>query len=264
MRFGTTLVLAGAVAALGGCRQARKAEPDPLRLETRRFERALPGCGDASRRAEPCVTFRVEWPEAVGAKTEEARKRINAAILERLQPAEAAKGFEAEAAEVLEDYERFRAQFPRSPINYFTRRVAEAVRVSPGLLSVEIRSEEFRGGDHPDSRREYVNLDPATGERVELGSLLRGGAMEKLAAVAERRFRAERGLGGGDDLAQAGFTFDNNRFALPKQWGAGARGLILHYNADEIAPYPMGATTFTVPWTELREVLRRDAGLPGF
>lgn len=254
--------LLAALLSLSACRHEAAKGPDPLRLETRKFERSLAGCGDTSKRAEACVTFRVQWPEAVAAKTAEAKARINAAILGRLQPAEAPRGFEAEAAQTITDYQQFRERFPDSAIAYFTRRVAEPVLVSTGLLSVEITSEEFRGGAHPESTREFLNLNPATGEQVELGSLLRGGARERLQAAAERRFRAERGLDASQDLAEAGYTFDNNRFALPTRWGAGPRGLMFHFNTYEIAPYSMGPATITVPWSELGELLRKDSGLP--
>ena len=251
-----------AALALPACRQAAKPEPVPLKLETRRFERLLPGCGDQAKREEPCVTFRVEWPEVVEAKPGEARSRINTAILSRLQPAEAPRGFEAEAAQFIRDYEEFRGQFPDSSINYFTRRVAEVLLLTPKLLSVEIREEGFTGGAHPYSARQYLNLAPATGEAVELAALVRGGGMERLAVLAERHFRAERGLAAAQDLAEAGFTFDNNRFVLPPRWGASAKGLVFYFNEDEIAPHNLGPTAIVVPWSELGELLRKDSGLP--
>lgn len=260
--------LIAALIALCACQEKPKpVEPPPVKLETRRFERSLPGCGDKSKREEPCVTFRIEWPEVVeaaaaGEKAAEAKARMNAAILSRMQPAEAPKGFEAEAAQVIADYERFRDQFPASSVNYFTRRVAEAVLVGRTLLSVQITAEEYRGGAHPEATREYLNLNPATGERVELPSLARGGGMERLTAVAERYFRAERGLEADQNLKEAGFAFEDNRFALPAQWGAEARGLVFHFNAYEVAPYAAGPTTFTVPWSELGDILRKDSGLP--
>lgn len=248
--------------ALAACREAPKPAPPPLRLETRSFERSLDGCGDASKRPEPCVTFRVQWPEVVETKLPEARARMNAAILEKLQPVEAPRGLEAEAAEVIEDYEQFRDRFPNSSITYFTRRVAEVAMVNASVLCIQVTSEEFRGGAHPESTREFVNLNAATGERIELESLLRGGALERLTAAVERHFRVERGLDASQDLGEAGFTFDNNRFALPAQWGVGVRGLMFHYNPYEIAPYAAGPTAFTVPWSELDGMLRKESGLP--
>ncbi len=60
---------------------------------------------------------------------------------------------------------------------------------------------------------------------------------------------------------EAGFAFDNDVFALPRQWGFTARGLVLHYNAGEVAPPKLGPTTILAPWNELRGIIKARAGI---
>ena len=61
--------------------------------------------------------------------------------------------------------------------------------------------------------------------------------------------------------AEAGFTFPNGAFTLPRQWGATENGLIFYFNSYEIAPYSEGPTEFALPWSALREIIKPEAGL---
>jgi hypothetical protein len=243
------------------CRREAAPRPAPLRFETRRFERTLPGCGDAARRPEPCVSFHVNWPEAVEGGSAEARTRINAAIAAALQPVEAPRGFEAEAEQWIADYQRFHAEFPDSSITYFARRTAAVTFTSETLLTVEVRRDEFRGAAEPETTREFLNLSPSTGLEVELASLLEPNGMQDLRKLAEWHFRRQRQIPAGSRLSEAGFAFDDDVFALPRQWGFTARGLVLHYNAGEVAPPKLGPTTILAPWNELRGIIKARAGI---
>jgi hypothetical protein len=242
------------------CRRAAPPEPH-FRVETRKFERHVPGCGDASRRPEPCLTFHVQWPEVVEAATPDAAKKINTAIQARLQPADAPRGLDKEAAEFTADYARVHAQFPDASITYFIRRQAQVVYSGPTLVSIEIESSEFRGGPHPNSARAYLNLRPRSGAPVELAELLVGGTMPRLLTVAEHAFRRERGIDDGSALSVAGFSFPTDHFSLPENWGIAKAGLVFHYNPYEVAPYALGPTTILVAWRDLAGILRPDAGI---
>ncbi|MBI4890800.1 MAG: DUF3298 domain-containing protein [Acidobacteria bacterium] len=263
MRNRFLLPFAAACVLFSGCsRKDPAAQPPPLTFEARKFEKSLPGCGDTEKRPEPCVTFRVEWPEVVQSSSLEAKSRINAALMAALQPQEAPRGFDAEAAQTIEDYQHLRQEFPASSITYFDRRAAEILLSNSAFLCIEITTEEFHGGAHPNSRREYLNFRPATGERVDLPQLLLPGAQPKLLALAEKRFRAERALEENQNLTEAGFTFENGQFKLSGQWGADTRGLLFFYNPYDVAPYALGPTRLHLPFSELKAILRPDSGFP--
>jgi hypothetical protein len=236
--------------------------PQPrFRVENRKFERQIPGCGDTSKRAEPCMTFHVEWPEVVETVEPGAAPKLNAAIQARLQPAEATHGLEQEANEFAADYQRAHTQFPQAALNYFVRRDADVVYSGPTLLSIEFDQSEYRGGAHATAERFYLNLRPRSAASVELSELLVGGTMPRLLTAAERAFRRRRGIDEGVAFSVARFSFPTNRFALPENWGVTGTGLVFHYNPSEVAPFELGPTTITVPWNELNGILRPDAGL---
>lgn len=245
-----------------GCRKAPEAaRPSPLRLEAKSFERLVPGCGDLAKREQPCVTYRVRWVEVAGAPDPVVRTKLNTAIRSRLQPADAPAGFEAEAAELAEEFRRFHDEFPGSGITYFVRRTAEVSYSNAALLSIEFNEDDFRGGAHPNARREYLNLSPATGSAVPLRELLVPGGEAKLTALAEAQFRAAHQIAPGGKLSEAGFTFARDQFTLSRTWGVTDGGLAFHYNEYEVAPHAIGATTLRLPWSEIRDLVRKEAGL---
>lgn len=245
-----------------GCKRAPDpTAPSPLVFVQKKFDKSVPGCGDKQKREEACVTFRVSWVEASSAASDEIKTKINAAILAALQPKEAPRGFEAEAAEVAEDYARFHKEFDDSAITYFIRRTADILMSNATMLSLEITEEEFRGGAHPESRRTYLNLNPANGQDFFLKDLVRDGSMQKLTELAEKRFRMEREVPEGKKLSESGFTFPDDKFALSKTWGVSQHGLVFHYNAYEIAPYAVGPTTIMLPWKEIHDLIRKEAGI---
>ena len=245
-----------------GCRKTPDAaQPSPLQFETKSFEKLVPGCGDRSRREQPCMTFRIRWAEVAAAPDAAVRTKINAGIRARLQPKDAPVGFEAEAAAVAEEFQRFHNQFPTSGITYFVRRSAAVGFSNSHLLSVEINDEDFKGGAHPNTHRDYLNLDPATGESVVLASLLVPDGMAKLAVLAEARFRAVKQIVASTKLSEAGYNFADDKFVLSKTWGINTTGLVFHYNDYEIAPFASGPTTIEIPWSEVRALIRKEAGL---
>jgi hypothetical protein len=259
----TSMRIALALAILAaGCRKAPDAaQPSPLQFETKSFEKVVPGCGDKTKREQPCVTFRVKWIEASAAPDAGVRAKINADIRARLQPKDAPTGFEAEAAAVAEEFARFQKEFPDSGITYFVRRSAAVSFSNAHLLSVEINEEDFKGGAHSNTHRDYLNLAPSTGESVTLAGLLVPDGREKLAALAENRFRAGRQIEAGRKLSEAGYSFAGDKFTLSRTWGVSAAGLVIHYNDYEIAPHSTGPATIELPWSEIRALIRKEAGL---
>ncbi len=259
--FPMRIALALAILAAGCHKAPDAAQPSPLQFETKSFEKVVPGCGDKTKREQPCVTFRVKWAEVSAAPDAAVKARINADIRARLQPKDAPGGFEAESAGVAEEFQRFHKEFPTSEITYFVRRSAEVNFNNAHLLSMEINEEDFKGGAHPNTHRDYLNLAPATGESVALSSLLIPDGVAKLTAVAETRFRADKQIEAGKKLSEAGYNFADDKFALSKTWGVTAAGLVIYYNDYEIAPHSSGPTTIELPWSEVRTIIRKEAGL---
>jgi hypothetical protein len=162
---------------------------------------------------------------------------------------------------VADEFERFHKEFPGSEITYFVRRTAEVNFSNAHLLSVEINEEDFKGGAHSNTHRDYLNLAPSTGESVALTSLLVPDGLSKLTVLAEQRFRAGKQIEVGRSLSDSGYSFQDDKFALSRTWGVTATGLVIYYNDYDIAPHAAGSTTIELPWSEIRLLIRKEAGI---
>jgi hypothetical protein len=138
---------------------------------------------------------------------------------------------------------------------WFDSTAARVTHFAPGALTLSIFDFSYAGGAHPNTVTVYAVLDPATAHEVPLDSVLVPGARPRLIGLVEEAFRAARGMAADSSFADAGFWF-KGRFELTPNWGMTADGLVFHYNAYEVGPYVMGATTAVVPWAKLAGVLR--------
>lgn len=74
--------------------------------------------------------------------------------------------------------------------------------------------------------------------------------------IAEEIFRREKELGPRASLEEAGYWFSDNRFHLTDNFGLDAEGLFFHFNAYEIAPYTMGHTFISLPYSRIKKYLK--------
>ena len=107
------------------------------------------------------------------------------------------------------------------------------------------------------STRRYINIDTRTGARIDDDDLFIAGFREELYRLGEGAFRRARGLGPDESLSEAGFWFDENRFALNDNMGITRGGLVFYFNDYEIAPHALGPTAVFLRYDQLGSVLDR-------
>jgi hypothetical protein len=129
------------------------------------------------------------------------------------------------------------------------------LRSTPNLISLSLSERSFLGGAHGLATVHYVNLDPRSGSRIALADLLEEGALPEVTRLAEARFREVRAVPDEVTLEDAGFTFENNVFALPDDFVLREDGLGFYYNPYEVAPYAMGPTEIVLSSAEIEDLL---------
>ncbi len=255
---GTALLL---VIFSGGCGKPPLAnQPSPLRFETRRYERVIPGCGDVEKREQPCFSFQVVYPEVTSAPLEETRTRLNAQVRALLQPPGAQAGFEDEAAALIEKYAA-RQTLPEEQPVWFVRRTAETIHSTAAAWSLRVERTEYLGGGNAVSTYECLNLNPSSGAEIRLEDLVAKGSLGKLTALAESKFRAERKIPAGRKLSEAGYFFADDRFELPPRFLIGKQGLVFIYGPHELSPEAAGPTYLILPWAEIGPLVKRETGV---
>jgi hypothetical protein len=162
----------------------------------------------------------------------------------------------------MREYRDFKADFPDSPLVWFAERKVAVRHLSPRWLT--LRSEEltFIGGAHSNTWIVLSNFRPATGEEIHLEDLIRDDSFDRMTALAEEKFRTAREIGPDDPLEAAGFWFEDGRFLLNDNFSIGVDGLTFYFNRYEIAPFVLGPTEISLPWSEIEALLRPDAGIP--
>jgi hypothetical protein len=238
-------------------------QPSPLRIEMRSFEKVVPGCGDPERREQACFSFQVRYPEVTVAPAPEVKARLNARIAALLQPAGVVVGFEEEAAQLAEKYESREAKSPGEEEEpaWFVRRTAEVVHSTAAALAVRAERTEYLGGAASSSAIECVNLVPATGETLRMEDLVEEKSRERLRALAEARFRAERKIGAGQSFSEAGYVFPGDRFELPRCFLVVGTGLEFVFSPDETGGAGQGPTHLVLPWGDLEGLIRKERGV---
>lgn len=248
------LFLTASLTALG------QEHPGSIQYQMVHFTRTYPGCGPRGR--EQCLSVQVDYPAIVSAPTAAVQSLINTTIQQRLFQAEdgtpGPTSGDALAVELEQGYRDLQRRFPEYRTPWFDHRNAAVLLNNAAIFSVQMRTDQFTGGAHPNSYRVYLNFRPQTGEVLDLNAVLKQGAMAQLVAIAEKHFREARKLAPDADLQKAGFEFKDNRFALTENFGLTPDGMVLYYNNYDIAAYYFGPTEVKMPYPEIRDLLKLE------
>ncbi|HEY9069507.1 MAG TPA: DUF3298 domain-containing protein [Candidatus Ozemobacteraceae bacterium] len=187
-----------------------------------------------------------------------AVKAVNDAILNRLL-AVAGEKPAASLDELIDTfvkgYEASVKETPEMPGGWSLKFEASIRHADAELIAIDTLDSVFQGGAHPTSNIVYLVFSTKTGKPVELSSLLLPGKADELTRIAEARFRKVRELKPDENLEEAGFQFEKNRFALNSNFLVSKDGLAFCYNQYEIAPYALGITELVIPWSDLGGVI---------
>lgn len=245
-----------ALLALHGCDRSESPQTDTagaapaigkLKSERQTFERRAKNCSENDECSSVSVTREVF----------EQQPALNEAILHQLLAQlqgdeqvqettgsleEIADAFLAEAASV-EQISSARWQLSGD---------AERLARRGDLLTVQIRVYRYTGGAHGIPSVEWFNWDLATGERVTLPQAIREGMEQQfweLAESAHQRWLDE----------QTGIDAEYREiwpFQRSEDFRFDEDGMVLLYGVYALGPYALGPVQLTIPWQELRGVLR--------
>jgi hypothetical protein len=135
---------------------------------------------------------------------------------------------------------------------------AEVKYASGDLLALEILETVSIGGAHGDSRLTNQVFSLKTGELLTLKAVVPEAKQAELLTVAEKTFRQAQQVKPEETLAQAGFQFEKDSFALNENFLVSEAGVSFCWNHFEIAPYAKGLIQITIPWAELKGIVAAD------
>lgn len=222
--------------------------------------------GDCTESPVRCARVEVRSLETAGGGTEIVRDNIDlylshdiVARMRGFVPEEIGNRLadvERLAAAFLAEHRAFVEDFPDATAAWSIEITARSIYNTPVVTTIGIDETSYTGGAHPNSRLRLASFDVTTGQLLGIDDLAVD--IAALTALVEQRLRFDRGLADGDDLASAGFWIPEDGLTLPDNLGVVADGLLVHWDAYEIAPYSMGAIDVRVPSGELEGIVDRD------
>lgn len=228
-----------------------------------------PGDAGVTEENALCATVKFTYPEISSDARPELADKLNRFIRRQLLDTDVAETADPATPEGEVDFGAFADRFIkeyRDDPNTFTswelERSAEAVYANEKLLTLRFDEFGFTGGAHPFSGSRYAVLKLEDATELELPDLFNPGYEAALNVEGEKAFRAVRDLPAGASLEEQGFNFENNVFALNRNFGVDRDSLRFIFNSYEVAPYAMGPTELAIPYEDIQSLLRPD-GLLG-
>ena len=170
----------------------------------------------------------------------------------------ATQSLEAFADSFIQDYTQDSNNFT----SWELERSVRIIHNTNTLLTLLFEEFGFTGGAHPFNGSRFIVLNLANAQPVSLDDLMNPGYEAALNVAGEKAFREARQLTDHSSLEEDGFNFANNAFVLNDNYGVNKDGLSFIFNSYEVAPYVMGPTEFTIPYEDIRSLIRPN-GLLG-
>lgn len=157
------------------------------------------------------------------------------------------------ADELIRDYENAKEEFKEATLNFEYSISSEVTYRNPSIWSIYFNIYTYTGGAHPMTYQKYLNVDPDTGEKIDLNQFFTH--QDELKRVVEREIRERHDIETEQLWSDVFFT---ERFQWPENMGLTNEGLVLVYNPYEILPYAAGFTEVKIPITEASQYLSID------
>ncbi|MDT0676448.1 DUF3298 and DUF4163 domain-containing protein [Autumnicola musiva] len=242
------LILLTAV-VLTSCEKEKK----PLQFTNYSVEKSYDQCNPEEG---DCAFISISYP--VAKKESEAASRINEEVKNHIikivdyQEEEKIASVEDLAIHFIENYKNTARDFAEYELPWEGSVFAEIARRTPELISFRFNSRMFTGGAHGYSSISFLNFNPENGESYAHEELF----TPEFKKFFEQRFREDQNIPQGDPINSTGLFFEDDTFVLPQNIGFTKSGIVLHYNAYEIASYAEGEFTYRFSYDEIEQYLK--------
>lgn len=233
---------------------------ESITYETVTLEKTYGACDSSDNN---CASIFISYPEILTALTPQAQDSITSFIRHSLQssvlapaPGEpVAENPETIVARFIEFYKEYGMESPNFSSKWWITKEIKIFYQDANVVSLSDYHEYYMGGAHPNYGVYYTNFDANTGRRLLLADIFIRNYYDRLNAIGERKFRQLKQLSANDDLIEAGFSFENDKFKLNDNFAIGDSGIVFYYNNYEIAAFAMGPTELLLPYVDLKDII---------
>ncbi len=145
------------------------------------------------------------------------------------------------------------------------------LRNTPKIIVLSNSNEIYTGGAHGSHGVVFENINPATGKSYKLADFFKPNFETELTKMGEKCFKEqflpEIDMKATDPLSEEnGFWFDKNQkdegvdniFYLSENFGISEKGFDFVYASYEVGPYAIGLPSFTIPFSQLKSLLKDE------
>lgn len=255
-----------------GCNQSEKKENESTagkeaseHKEGKFYDEKFGNCDTVSNKGSE-VVIHLWQPVGSGEVPKKIWANLSEKVVERINShadsvsvadtPEARKSPRAASEVFITNYTDFKKDFPEAPGCWEIGLKGDTVMVTPKIMLYQFDHYAFTGGAHPNSFRSYHVFDLNSGDEIESRKYISDSVA--LLKKVEIAFRKEEKLDAKTDLEEAGYFLLDHKFFISANYTFTKDGLFFYYNPYEIAAYARGAITFTIPYSELDGVVKRD------
>lgn len=206
-----------------------------------------------------CASYEINYPVfhgLVAASNDSLLRKISEAV-DTGNPEQDTTSFETAGRNFIASFEEEKKEMPDFKLGWYYKSALTVNIAADTLISIEANTEFFTGGAHGGYGTTFINMNPSTGKQITLADILKPGYEEVLRKEGELDFRNAQELADTASYSNAGFEFADDKFVLNDNYGFTKDGIVFVFNIYEIAPYAMGAQEVHIPYTRLKEWMKK-------
>ncbi len=232
---------------------------DTISYDLKSISKEFGNCGEAPAN---CTTAKVQYISLKNAETNPSYQTINSALINTVKGN--APSMTASLDSFINEAKAFYKEFPESAIGYEMELEQAVIFNSPKIIAIEAFNYAYTGGAHGNYSTRFYNFEVATGQEIDLKQLLADNYEPRLKAIAGPIFKKAYLEEGMTKYSEAGFDFNKDVFTLTDNFAITKEGLKFLYNPYEIAPYALGQQEILIPYSTIKELIRKNGLLDMF
>lgn len=199
----------------------------------------------------------IDYPKAIGTKpiAKKINQQIEHVIANEMNMADTPEN-EISISEAVSqfdlEFKTFKEDFQDSSQQWEAKVDGQVVYESPEVICISLETYTDTGGAHGNGRTTYLNFNPQTGTLLEKNDIIKN--LEEFKNIAEKAFKEQTRPKDNDETMEDFFFGED--FQLPSNIGFTNSGLVLLYNNYEIASYAQGITKITLPYDQIKNLLK--------
>ena len=200
--------------------------------------------------------LKIEYPEIIstGIATDSINNHILNYLLNLPFNEDRITSFDEIADSLISNYISVQEEFDDYHTGWYIHANSNINGVYNNIVSIANEEIIFTGGANVFYDLTYSNIDINSGKLVKLENIIVDNKFAEIEKLGESIFIKMKNIRANQSFDEAGFWFENERFALSDNFAVTDSGLVFFYNLYEIAPRSEGTTQLFLPKEKLNSI----------